>query len=59
MYPTEILCPQCKNSHLREIKIPPQSTFSIWGDGAKTENVRLFYVCLSCTKMLSEEELNI
>ena len=59
MNPTEILCPNCKNSHLREIRLPPQSMNSIWGDEAKTENIRLFYVCLSCTKMLSEEELNI
>jgi hypothetical protein len=56
---TEILCPKCKKSHLREIRIPPQSTWSLWEDETKTENIRLFYMCLSCTKMLSEEEVNI
>ena len=59
MNPTDILCPTCKNSHLREIKLPPQSKKSIRGNETKTENVRLFYMCLSCTKMLSEEEINI
>ena len=55
---TDIICPTCKNSHLREIKLPVQSKKSIWGNDTKTEAVRLFYVCLSCTKMLSEEEVN-
>jgi len=59
MYPTEILCPNCKNSHLREIKLPPQSKKPVWGDEDKTVNARLFYMCLSCTKMLSEEDLDI
>jgi hypothetical protein len=59
MKQTEILCPFCENSYLREIKIPHQETKSIWGDEAKKEKARLFYMCLSCTKMLSEEELNI
>jgi hypothetical protein len=59
MNPTNILCPSCKNSHLREIKLPAQSKKSIWENEAKTEKARLFYVCLSCTKMLSEEEINI
>lgn len=54
---TDIICPTCKNSHLREIKLPVQSKKSIWGNETKTEAVRLFYVCLSCTKMLSEEEV--
>jgi DNA-directed RNA polymerase subunit RPC12/RpoP len=56
---TEILCPYCRNSHLREIKLPPQSINSVWGDEAKKKSARVFYMCLSCTKMLSEEELNI
>lgn len=56
---TEILCPYCKNSHLREIKLPPRSLDSIGGDGVKIEGIKLFYICLSCTKMMNEEELNI
>ncbi len=59
MNPTDILCPACKNSHLREIKLPPQSNESFRGNEANAVKDRLFYVCLSCTKMLSEEELNI
>jgi hypothetical protein len=54
---TDILCPTCKNSLLREIKLPAHSKTSIGGDETKPEKARLYYVCLSCTKMLSEEEL--
>jgi hypothetical protein len=32
---------------------------SIGENEANPENVRVVYVCLSCTKMLSEEELEI
>jgi hypothetical protein len=59
MNPTDILCPTCKNSHLREIQLPPQPMRSIGENEANPENVRVVYVCLSCTKMLSEEELEI
>jgi hypothetical protein len=59
MNQTDILCPYCKNSHLREITLPPPSTRSIWGGKEKDGRTRKFYMCLSCTKMISEEELNI
>lgn len=55
---SDILCPYCKNSHLGEIRLPPQYKNSPRGDDAKTEKIRLLYVCLSCTKMINEEELN-
>jgi DNA-directed RNA polymerase subunit RPC12/RpoP len=59
MYETDILCPYCKNSHLREIKLPSPIPSTIWEGKEKNENIRKFYVCLSCSKMINEEELNI
>ena len=57
MYTTEILCPICKETHLRESQVSYSVKRNVDGTELETEVTRSFLICYSCKMTFFEKEL--
>jgi hypothetical protein len=55
MCSTDILCPICREAHLRKIKITGQKQEK--SDQRQTNSYRSFYICSTCKMTFFEEDL--